>query len=97
MTSPHKSPAYDNDISSPQATHRSYTPGPGPYLSPICQYDGIDDTLLDTPLPVTSKPVNDVGIPKRVRVASYTMDRKKQLSKLANDALSEVVVDAFMI
>ena len=86
MTSPHKSPAYDNDISSPQGTHRSYTPGPGPYLSPICQYDGIDDTLLDTPLPVTSKPVNDVGIPKRVRVAPYTMDRKKQLSKLANDA-----------
>ena len=55
-----------------------------PDLSPIHQYDGANDTLSDTHLPVPVR--SDSGISNNVRVASYTMDRKKQVARLANDA-----------
>ena len=56
--------------------------------TPINQFDGADDTLPDTllPVPVRSQPANDDGVSNNVRVAPYTMDRKKQIARLANDA-----------
>ena len=90
LSSLHNSAAYENDISSPQESHRSSIPSH--YLSPICQYDGADDDLLDTPLLITSKPVNDVGVPISMGVATgaplqanYQLNQQKQIKKLVRD------------
>ena len=50
-------------------------------FSPIPQFDGLDDTSVLAPVQPSFYPTAE-----NVRVAPYLLDRKKQLSKLAEDA-----------